>query len=63
MFNTLEKALPDPIIGLTEAVKNDPNPSKINLGVGVFKDADGKTPILQSVAQAEQRILDLIRGR
>jgi aspartate/tyrosine/aromatic aminotransferase len=58
MFETVEMAPPDAILGLTEAFNKDPNPRKINLSVGVFQDADGKTPILQSVKQAERRLLE-----
>ena len=57
MFDRIEMAPPDPIIGLTEAYRHDTNPNKINLGVGVFRDADGNTPILASVREAEQRII------
>jgi aspartate/tyrosine/aromatic aminotransferase len=57
MFSAIDVAPPDPILGLTEAFKQDPNPDKINLGVGVYKDADGKTPVLASVKAAEGRIL------
>lgn len=58
MFERLEAAPPDAILGLTEAFRNDPNPLKINLGVGVYKDANGETPILECVRQAERRLLD-----
>lgn len=58
MFDALEMAPPDPILGLTEAFKNDANPDKINLSVGVYKDASGTTPVLASVKEAERRILD-----
>jgi aspartate/tyrosine/aromatic aminotransferase len=57
MFERLEMAPPDPILGLTEAFKKDPNPAKINLGVGVYKDEQGNTPVLQSVKRAEERLL------
>jgi len=57
MFNRLEMAPPDPILGLAEAFDNDPNPAKINLSIGVYKDAHGKTPILQTVKAAEEFIL------
>ena len=57
MFQTIEAAPPDAILGLTEAFRGDPNPEKINLSVGVFKDANGETPILECVKQAEQKIL------
>ena len=58
MFENLEMAPPDAILGLTEAYKNDPNPAKINLGVGVYKDEYGNTPILASVKEAERRLLE-----
>ena len=57
MFGQLDMAPADPILGLTEAYKQDTNPQKINLGVGVFKDSNGNTPILESVKKAEQQIL------
>src|SRR5262245_58736128 len=57
MFEQFTPAPPDAILGLTEAFRKDPNPSKVNLGVGVYKDASGNTPILASVKEAEDRIL------
>ena len=57
MFETLKMAPPDPILGLTEAFVKDPNPSKTNLGAGVYKDARGKTPVFQSVRRAQERLL------
>ena len=57
MFDALPPAPPDAILGLTEAWKKDPNPLKVNLGVGVFKDDRGNTPILPSVKAAEAAIL------
>ncbi|MCG8585100.1 MAG: aspartate/tyrosine/aromatic aminotransferase, partial [Pirellulales bacterium] len=58
MFETIEAAPADAILGLTEAFKSDPNPNKINLSVGVYKDANGQTPVLASVKEAEKRILE-----
>jgi aspartate/tyrosine/aromatic aminotransferase len=58
MFETIKKAAPDPILGLTEAFKADTNPDKINLGVGIYKDAQGRTPVLQAVKRAEGRLLE-----
>jgi aspartate/tyrosine/aromatic aminotransferase len=58
MFENVQVAPPDPILGLTEMFKADPNPDKINLTVGVYQDANGKTPVLDSVKEAEKRILD-----
>jgi aspartate/tyrosine/aromatic aminotransferase len=57
MFEQFTPAPPDAILGLTEAFRRDPNPNKINLGVGVYKDATGNTPILASVKEAETRLL------
>lgn len=48
----------DPILGLNDAFKNDKSPAKINLGVGVFKNSNGETPILKSVKKAEKILLD-----
>lgn len=57
MFENLEMAPPDAILGLTDAFKNDPAPHKINLGVGVYKDEKNATPVLASVKKAEERLL------
>jgi aromatic-amino-acid transaminase len=43
----------DPILGVTEAFHADPNPKKVNLGVGVYTDDNGKIPLLESVRRAE----------
>ncbi len=58
MFEQLEWAPPDAILGLAEAFNNDTNPAKINLSVGVFKDDSGTTPILECVKTAAQRVID-----
>ena len=58
MFEHLDTAPPDAILGLNVAFNNDPNPEKINLGVGVYRDATGKTPVLACVKAAEQRLVD-----
>lgn len=57
MFETITSAPADAILGLTDAFKEDPNPNKINLGVGVYKDGGGQTPVLATVKEAEQRLL------
>ena len=57
MFEQLEMAPADPILGLSTAFKTDPNPDKINLGVGVYQDASGQTPIFAAVKTAEERVL------
>lgn len=58
MFETLQMAPPDPILGLTDSFKADPNPEKINLSIGVFQDEQGRTAILDSVKRAERLILE-----
>lgn len=57
MFENIQAAPADPILGLNESFANETSPNKINLGVGVYKDERGKTPILQAVKQAEERLL------
>lgn len=56
MFENIEPAPQDPILGLTEAFRADPNPQKINLGVGVYQDASGKTPALSAVQKATEQL-------
>jgi aromatic-amino-acid transaminase len=59
----LDLAPADPILGLTETFKADTHPDKINLGVGVYQDATGKTPILKAVTQAETRLLEIEKSK
>lgn len=54
MFENFEAAPPDPILGLTEAFRKDPNPAKINLGMGVYADDTGGTPTLTCIVEAEK---------
>lgn len=56
-FAHIAAAPPDPILGLTEAFNADPNPNKVNLGVGVYQNADGKVPVLEAYREAEKRWL------
>jgi aromatic-amino-acid transaminase len=51
----LEMAPSDPILGVTEAYVADPNPKKVNLGVGVYTDDAGKIPLLECVRRAEEQ--------
>ena len=53
-FSGIEPAPADPILGLTEAFRKDPRPSKVNLGVGVFMDEKGATPVLECIRRAER---------
>ena len=52
----VEMAPRDPILGVTETYNADPNPNKVNLGVGVYCDDNGKIPMLECVRRAEQTI-------
>lgn len=56
MFQSVEPAPPDAILGLTDAYRADSNPEKINLGVGVYQDAEGRTPVLGTVREAFGRL-------
>ena len=58
MWNEVQAAPADAILGLTEAFKSDIRPEKVNLGVGVYKDETGATPVLKSVKAAEQKVLE-----
>lgn len=57
MLQTLAALPADPILGLSDAYRADPNPRKLDLGVGVYKTADGHTPIFAAVKAAETRLL------
>ncbi|MDR6983874.1 aspartate aminotransferase [Rheinheimera pacifica] len=53
MFAQLQPVATDPILGLMAAYKEDPNPNKVDLGVGVYKDEQGHTAVLKCVKEAE----------
>jgi aromatic-amino-acid transaminase len=57
MLENIAAAPADPILGLNEKFLSDPRSDKINLGVGVYKDDGGNTPVLNSVKKAETRLL------
>ncbi len=63
LFSTVELAPRDPILGMTEAFNADPNPAKVNLGVGVYFDEQGKLPILQCVLAAEKQMAEAPKPR
>ena len=58
LFARVEMAPRDPILGLNEQFNADPNPAKVNLGVGVYFDENGKLPVLACVAAAERQLLE-----
>lgn len=57
LFSAVEMAPRDPILGITEAYVADKNPAKVNLGVGVYYDDNGKVPLLKCVQEAEAKLL------
>ena len=57
MFERLESVIPDPILGLMAAFRADPDPRKVDLGVGVYRDDHGETPVLEAVRRAESALL------
>ena len=58
LFSAVEMAPRDPILGLNEQYAADTNPAKVNLGVGVYYDDNGKLPLLQCVQAAEKTMMD-----
>jgi len=58
VFSAIEMAPRDPILGITEAFNADTNPAKINLGVGVYYDDNGKVPLLKCVEKAEAILIE-----
>ena len=58
LFSAVEMAPRDPILGLNEQFNADPNPNKVNLGVGVYFDDQGKLPLLHCVQAAEKTMMD-----
>ncbi len=63
LFAAVEMAPRDPILGLNEQFNADPNPAKVNLGVGVYFDADGKLPLLKCVQEAEKMMMEAPKAR
>jgi len=58
LLSTVEMAPRDPILGVTEAFNADTNPHKVNLGVGVYCNDNGKVPVLDCVRRAEQKLAE-----
>ena len=57
LFSNVELAPRDPILGLTETFNSDPRPVKVNLGVGVYYNDQGRIPLLECVRAAERERL------
>ena len=63
LFSAVEMAPRDPILGLNEQFNADPNPAKVNLGVGVYFDDTGKLPLLKCVQEAEKMMMEAPKAR
>ena len=63
LFTAVEMAPRDPILGLNEQFNADTNPHKVNLGVGVYYDYNGKLPLLECVQKAEKEMMEAPKAR
>jgi aromatic-amino-acid transaminase len=63
LFTAVEMAPRDPILGLNEQFNADSNPAKVNLGVGVYYDDNGKLPLLACVQAAEKQMMETPKAR
>src|SRR5450830_414056 len=63
LFTAVEMAPRDPILGLNEQFNADTNPAKVNLGVGVYYDDNGKLPLLACVQAAEKQMMETPKAR
>ena len=63
LFDAVEMAPRDPILGINEQFAADPNPNKVNLSVGVYYDENGKLPLLQCVRRAEASMAEAPKAR
>ncbi|EEY99195.1 aspartate aminotransferase [Vibrio sp. RC586] len=57
MFTHLAAPVLDPILSLSVAFRNDPRPQKVDLGIGVYKNSLGETPIMRAVAMAQDKVV------
>ena len=56
MFETLQAQKPDAILALVQMFRDDPRKNKLDLGVGVYKDGTGNTPVMRAIKAAEQKL-------
>ncbi|MCT7941774.1 amino acid aminotransferase [Shewanella holmiensis] len=63
IFSQVSQAPADPILGLTDTFKADNRAHKVNLGVGIYKDEAGQTPVLKSVKKAEAKLLEIEKSK
>ncbi len=58
MFSHLPKPTLDPILSLSVAYRNDPRPDKVDLGIGVYKNSAGETPVMKAILQAQNIVVE-----
>lgn len=58
MFEPIQRVPGDAILGLIQEFKNDDNPNKVDLGVGVYRDENGITPVMRAVKAAEKQLIE-----
>ena len=58
MLSNLKAQPADKILTLMAAYREDPRPAKVDLGVGVYKNAEGVTPVMRAVKEAERRLVE-----
>ena len=58
LFSELDELAPDVILGIAQAVRADSSPHKVDLGIGIYKDDHGQSPVLPSVKAAETWLAD-----
>jgi aromatic-amino-acid transaminase len=63
LFDRVELAPRDPILGVNEGFAADTRPEKVNLGVGVYTDESGRIPLLRAVREAERKMVDAAQPR
>ncbi len=63
MFENLDALAPDPILGISAAFAADPSDSKVDVGVGVYRDDAGQTPVMRAVRIAQARVAELERTK
>lgn len=63
MLQSLELLPPDPILGLMAKFRSDPRPDKVDLGVGIYRDRDGVTPMMAAIAKANRELAETERSK
>jgi len=58
LFSNLKPQAPDPLLSLIALYSNDPRPEKIDLGVGVYRNEEGHTPVMRAMKSAERRLVE-----